>query len=81
MRVTDMSELAFGISMPTNVGVDVSLMHRRINLRFRFLPVWLTALLLALPCASPGAERYDKFIGEYEGEAFRKRTRLCANGI
>ena len=63
-----MSELSFGVSLPTNVEVDVPLMHRRINLRFRFLPVWLAALLLALPSVCLGAEGYDKFMGEYEGE-------------
>ncbi len=54
--------------MPTNVGEDVPLMHRRINLRFRSLPVWLAALLLVLPSVSLGTERYDKFMGEYVGE-------------
>lgn len=66
--VTDMSELSFGVSMPTNVGEDMPLMHRRINLRFRSLPVWLAALLLVLPSVSLGTERYDKFMGEYVGE-------------
>jgi hypothetical protein len=63
-----MSELSFGVSMPTNVGEDMPLMHRRINLRFRSLPVWLAALLLVLPSVSLGTERYDKFMGEYVGE-------------
>lgn len=54
--------------MPTNVGEDMPLMHRRINLRFRSLPVWLAALLLVLPSVSLGTERYDKFMGEYVGE-------------
>jgi hypothetical protein len=48
--------------------VDVPVMCQRINPRCRFLPLWLAALLLALPSVSAGAQPYDKFIGEYEGE-------------
>jgi hypothetical protein len=44
------------------------LTHHRINPRCGVLPVWLAALLLALPSVSLGTERYDKFMGEYVGE-------------
>jgi hypothetical protein len=44
------------------------LTHHRINPRCGVLPVWLAALLLALPSVSLGTELYDKFMGEYVGE-------------